>query len=168
MIEQDDDAFQAPSRTGMLSDYPPGRVEQQVCSISRNSPVDDLCAAIDAADWLLGRARSIHQIVTQKAIAWIDANGPFDIGICHYHVGHTTTVNCTNTLGCGHALLDSLGGDLDRFFDVLVAQPYKSGTARSILDQSVYSTMFTVRSTAKLVAGVPQRVLKRTDKRFMR
>lgn len=168
-IDTDTDDFApVPLHAGPVPERSPSEIERQVCVVSRRAPLEDLCAMLDAADWLLARAKSINQVAKQKAIEWIDANGPFDIGMCHYHVGHNTTVNCTNTVRCGHALLDHLHGDLDRFFGVLVAQPYKPGAARAILDQSVYNNVFTVRSTAKLVAGVPQRVLKCTDKRFMR
>jgi hypothetical protein len=168
VIEQDDDAFQTPARNGMLSDYPPSRVEQQVCAISRNSPVDDLCAALDAADWLLGRARSIHQIATQKAIEWIDHNGEFSIGDQQYSVGVNTTVRCVNTRQCGHRLLECLNGDLDGFFDLLVAQPFKSGSARRVLPDPAYRDLFVTKRASRLVSGVPDRVLKQNPGGFTR
>ena len=145
---------------GALAERTPSVVERQVGSVSRNSSLDDICAMLDAADWLLARAKSIHHIATQKVIEWIQANGPFDIGTIHYDVGHTTTVRCTNLKLCAHELLDCLGGDFEGFLDVLVAQPYKSSTARAILTEPRYRNLFTIKSTFKLIGGAPSRGLK--------
>src|SRR5687768_8394554 len=70
-----------------LSERPPSDVERQVMGLSPESSLDELCAALDASDWLLARAKTIDRLMKQIAIAWIDRNGEFAIGDVRYSVG---------------------------------------------------------------------------------
>lgn len=149
-------------------DRSPRVIEQQVLKISPASSVDDLSAALDAADWLISRAKAIYAISRQMAIHWIDQNGDFNIGDTNYSVGYSTSTKCLNIPVCGQELLKAFGGDFDRYQEALVAQPFKPGYAKRVLDQAIYRSVFRTSSNAKLVNGVPQRILNRTDSRFVR
>src|SRR5690606_9121940 len=148
------------------SDRTPADIEQQVLAQTSQSSVDDLSAAIDAADWLLSRARSIHQLSRQIAIAWIECNGELDIGPMHYSVGSSTDTKCLDVPRTGNAVLAAAHGDFERFLAVLVAQPVKPATVRNLFDTNLHATLFQPRRAGRLVNGVTERVLKAADKRF--
>ncbi len=172
MSDENDDDFadleilQLPN--GASSERTPAEIEQQAFAVTTTSSLDHLCAMLDAADWLLARAKSIHHLAKQKAVEWIEANGEFDIGVMHYSVGHYSTIRCTDTKQCGHALLNHIGGDFDGFLEILVAQPFKSTFARKHLPQLAYSKLFRSTIHTHLVTGLPTKTLKRSDKRFLR
>jgi hypothetical protein len=146
----------------------PESVEQRVLSVSEESSLDDLCAALDAADWLLARAKRIERLAKQIAVAWIERNGEFDIGNNHYSVGYSYTVRCLDIPQTANAVLQAAAGDLDRLFDVLVAQPFKHGSVRTVIGRPLHDRLFESRRTAALKSGAPQRDLKRTDQRYLR
>jgi hypothetical protein len=147
-------------------DRGPRAVERQICAVSPATTVEALCAAIDAADWLLTRAKSIHHLSRQIAINWIENNGEFSIGDMHFRVDYPMTVRCTDPRACGHELLKVLAGDFDSYLQMLVAQPYKHGSVSKVLSTPIYRSFFATKSAARLINGVPERTLKRVDTRF--
>jgi hypothetical protein len=149
------------------TDRSPREVEREVISVSVDSTQDQLAQALDSADWLLSRAKAIKQLINQIAIAWIDRHGEFEIGNLRYSVTYSTTTKVRNIHQCGHTLLTRLNGDLDQLFDTLVAQPYKPGTSKRILDKKEFSSLFMTKLAGRLVNGVPDRQLHRADKRFL-
>ncbi|CAN5532582.1 hypothetical protein BH09PLA1_BH09PLA1_18370 [soil metagenome] len=154
-------------RVSNLSERTPGDIERQVMHTSAASSLDTLCAALDSAEWLLSRAKTIDRLMKEIAIQWIDQHGAFVIGDIEYSAGISTTVKCLNVQQTGHTLLEAVAGDVDRFFTTLVAQPFKHATARSFIDQKQYASLFKTTRTGRLVHGVPERVLKRADQRFV-
>ena len=146
----------------------PADVERQVLSITMNSSVEELSAALDAADWLLSSARAIDRLKKQVAIDWIDHNGEFDIGDQHYSVGYSTTVKCLDVPQTAHTVLRASQGDLDVLFDLLIAQPFKHGSVRSVIAPPQYTALFKHQRTGRLVCGVPERALKSVNKKFLR
>jgi len=146
----------------------PTFIEAQVIGVTTGSSLDDLAAALDASDCLLGRAKMIDRLVRQVAMNWIDCNGEFDIGPMHYSVGYTTTFKCLDVPQTGHAILSSFGGDLEQVFALLVAQPFKHGSVRRCIDAAMYKRLFRSQRVGRLVNGVPQRVLKCVDPAFIR
>jgi hypothetical protein len=145
-------------RLAKSPDRTPSQIEQQVLGVSVHSTVDELAAAIDAAEWLICRAKSIQQIMRQIAIAWIDRNGEFDIGEQHYCVGFSIGFKCVNVPQTGHAVLDSVGGDFDQFLSVLVAQPFKHATVRNVIGKKLHDSYFMAHRTGRLINGVPERI----------
>jgi len=139
-------------------------IERQVLAVSVESSVDELCAAIDASDWLLARAKEVSRLKRGVGIAWIDHNGEFDVGSVHYSVGDSFDVKCIDVSQTGHAVLNGARGDFDQFLAVLIAQPFKHGAVRNIVGKAMHDRLF----RARLVGGVPERVLKRVDCRFLR
>ena len=99
-------------------------------------------------------------------MAWIEQNGEFSIGPMCYTVGYTTTTKCVDVPRCAVALIHAVAGDVEAFSKVLVANPYKYGTARSLLDRTTYGSLFHVSSASRLVNGVPERTLVRSDPTF--
>lgn len=168
--EETDEGYPAVARVGssLTTGRAPEEVERQVLSVSRESTLDDLCAALDAAEWLLTRARTIERLAKQIAIAWIDRNGEFDVGDTHYSVGYAYTVRCLDIPQTANAVLQAAAGDLDRLFDVLVSQPFKHASVRTVIGRPLHERLFESRRTAALKNGVPQRDLKRADGRFLR
>ena len=166
-IETSDELAADQHLRSALRERTPAEIECQVMSVSAMSTLDDLCAALDAAEWLLSRARTIDGLMKQIAIAWIDRNGEFEIGDQYYAVGYSTTVKCLDTSQTGHAVLEAGGGDVDRLLSVLIAQPYKHASVRNLLPQKQYGSLFKVIRNGRLVNGTPERVLKRGDKRFL-
>jgi hypothetical protein len=164
----DDERDSLPEHLASLRERTPADVERQVLVISATSSVDEVFAATCAADWLMARAKSIHRLKNEVVIAWIDHNGEFDIGNIRYSVGYSTSVRCLNVPQAGHAILAAAGGDFEQFMGALVAQPYKAGTVRNMIGTTLYGQMFVARRTGRLVNGVPERVMQRTDRRFVR
>ncbi len=150
-----------------LSERMPADVERQVTGLSAESSLDDLCAALDASEWLLARAKTIDRLMKQIAIAWIDRNGEFAIGDIRYSVGFSLTVKCLNVPQTGHAVLQAAGGDFNHFMSVLVAQPFKHAAVRDIIGNKLHGRLFRVNRTGRLVNGVPERILKHADSRFL-
>jgi hypothetical protein len=155
------------SRLSGLRERTPGDIEAQVLQLTPQSSLDQLCAALDAADWLMARARTVHQLMKQIAINWIDQHGEFDIGDIHYSVGYCTTVKCADVSQVGHAVLIAAGGDFDQFLTVLTSQPYKHATVRNIIGKPLHDRLFRFQRVGRLKNGVPERVLKHVDKRFL-
>jgi hypothetical protein len=149
-------------------DRTPGDIERQVLALSVRSTVDELCAAFDAADWLLSRARGIDRLRREVGIAWIEQNGEFDFGDGHYSVGYPLTVRCRDLRQTGHAVLDAAAGDIDQFLAVLVAQPFKHGSVRGVIGKALHDRLFEARRSGRLIRGVPERTLQRTDRRFLK
>jgi hypothetical protein len=145
----------------------PADVERQVMRLSVNSSLEELSAALDASEWLLARAKTIDHLMRQIAIRWIDRNGCFTIGQMVYSVGFSLDVKCLDIPKTGHAVLDAAGGDIDQFFSVLVAQPFKHGSVRNLIGEKMHDCLFMHYRTGKLVNEVPERILKRADKRFL-
>lgn len=142
-------------------------VERQVSRITPKSSLDELCEALIAAEWLLARARTIDRLLKEAAIKWVDHNGEFDIGDMHYYVSCPLTMKCRNLTQTGHAVLSAAGGDFDQFLGVLVSQPYKYAAVRNIVGKALQGQLFLAQRTGRLVNGVPERVLKHADKRFV-
>ncbi|MBC7819993.1 MAG: hypothetical protein IAG10_24180 [Planctomycetaceae bacterium] len=151
-----------------LRERSPFEIEREVLDLSSGSTLDSLCAALDAADWLLARARTIDRLARQIAVAWIEKNGEFDVGPNHYCVGYAYNVRCLNIPQTANAVLEAAGGEIDRLFDVLVAQPFKHGSVRTLIGRPLHDKLFEARRTASLRNGVPERSLKRVDRRFLR
>jgi hypothetical protein len=145
----------------------PSDIERQVLAVSMESRVDELCAAIDAADWLLARAKEVDRLKKEVAIAWIDRHGEFDFGAAHYSVGYSYDVKCLDVPQTGHAVLAAAGGDFDQFLSVLTSQPFKHASVRSFVGKALHDRLFRAHRTGRLVHGVPERTLKRTDTRFL-
>ena len=143
-------------------------IEREVLSLANTASLDSLCAALDASDWLLARARTIHHLAKQIAVSWIDSNGEFDIGDIHYSVGYSVAIKCLSVPQTAHAVLDAAAGDLDRLLEVLVSQPFKHASVRSLIGRPLHDKLFAARRTASLKNGVPGRDLKRVDRRFLR
>ena len=150
-----------------LGERTPSEIERQVLAVSVESGVEELYAAINASDALLSRAREIDRLKKEVAIAWIDHNGEFDFGGVHYSVGYAYDVKCLDVPQTGHAVLGAAGGDFDQFLSVLVAQPYKHGSVRSCVGKALHDRLFRTHRIGRLVNGVPDRTLKRTDTRFL-
>ncbi|HEX8339992.1 MAG TPA: hypothetical protein VF624_03700 [Tepidisphaeraceae bacterium] len=165
--EHDDDVTVPPRAFEDMTDRTPHAIEQQILALSHKSDADTLAAALDASDWLCGRAKGISELAKRIAITWIEHNGDLTVGDIRYSVGYPVTVKCSDPRGCGRELLRTLGGDFDEFLSVLVAQPYKHGSAAKVLDTSVYRSFFDTKSAARLINGVPERTLKRVDTRFV-
>lgn len=87
-------------------DRSPREVERLVVSVAVTSPLDDLIAALDAADWLAARSKAVHHLSRQIAIAWIERNGEFDLGEMHYRVGYNSVTKCINPKQAALQLLD--------------------------------------------------------------
>ena len=51
-----------------LSERTPSEVERQVMGVSAESSLDELCAALDASDWLLARAKTIDRLMKRYTI----------------------------------------------------------------------------------------------------
>lgn len=166
-FEPDDDEGQIHCRTATVKERTPADVERQVMDVSVRSELAELCAALDATDWLLARAKTIDRLVKQIAIAWIDRNGEFDIGDQHYSVGYSTTYKCLNIPQAGHAILEAGKGDIDVLFALLVSQPFKPASVRNLLDMKLYASLFKPHRNGRLINGVPELMLKRTDSRFV-
>jgi hypothetical protein len=162
-IEGDTHAHDA----GALGERTPASIEAQVARINAKSPVEQIAEALNATDWLLARARAIEALMKQVAIDWIDTNGPFTIGDVEHSVGYSTVTKCLNVHQTAHAVLEAVGGDLDQFVHTLSAQPFKPATTRSFIDQKVYASLFKTTRAGRLVRGVPERILKRVDQRFL-
>jgi hypothetical protein len=143
----------------------PASIETQVMNVTVDSSLDELAAALDASDWLLGRARLIDRLMKQIAIAWIERNGEFDIGSIHYSAGYAYSVKCIDVPQTGRSVLDAAQGDFDQFISALVSQPFKHATVRSIIGRAAHDQLFRATRTSRL-NGVPQRVLKRVDSTF--
>jgi hypothetical protein len=166
-VEPDDEEGSGPSRSLTLKERTPAYIERQVMEVSVQSELDDLAAALDATDWLLARAKTIDRLMKQIAIAWIDQNGEFNIGEQHYSVGYATTFKCLNIPQTGHAILEAGKGDIDILFALLVSQPFKPASVRNLIDMKLYASLFKAHRTGRLINGVPERLLKRTDARFV-
>ena len=150
-----------------LSERTPSEVERQVMGVSAESSLDELCAALDASDWLLARAKTIDRLMKQIAIAWIDRNGEFSIGDIRYTVGFSLSVKCLNVPQAGHAVLEAAGGDFNHFMSVLVAQPFRHAAVRDLIGCMLHGRLFRAHRTGRLVNGVPERILKHADSRFL-
>ena len=150
-----------------LSERTPSDVERQVTGLSAESSLDDLCSALDASEWLLARAKAIDHLMKQIAIAWIDRNGEFAIGDIRYSVGFSLTVKCLDVPQTGNAVLEAAGGDFNHFMSVLVAQPFKHAAVRGIIGNKLHGCLFKAHRTGRLVNGVPDRILKHADSRFL-
>ncbi len=149
-----------------LGERTPSDVERQVTGLSAESSLDDLCAALDATEWLLARARTIDRLMKQIAIGWIDRNGEFAIGDVRYSVGFSLAFRCLNVPQTGHAVLEAAGGDFNHFMSVLVAQPFRHAAVRDIIGNRLHGCLFRAHRTGRLVNGVPERILKHADARF--
>ncbi len=149
-----------------LSERTPSDVERQVMGLSAGSSLDELCAALDATEWLLARARTIDRLMKQIAIGWIDRNGEFAIGDVRYSVGFSLAFRCLNVPQTGHAVLEAAGGDFNHFMSVLVAQPFRHAAVRDIIGNRLHGCLFRAHRTGRLVNGVPERILKHADARF--
>jgi hypothetical protein len=109
--------------------------------------------------WLLARAKAIDGVRKAIGTAWFDPNGEFDFGNIHYSASYTVTVKCVNASQAGHAVLKARGGD----FDVLVSQlPCATPSGRRCMTPCSEPIAW-----AGSVNGVPERVLKRADSRFL-
>jgi len=146
----------------------PNVVEAKVMLITPMSSLDELAVGLDAATWLLSRARTIDQMAKSVAMTWIDHNGEFDIGDQHYSVGYSTSVKCLDVPQTAHAVLRASHGDLDALFRFLIAQPFKHGSVRSVIAPPQYTALFKHQRTGRLVCGVPERTLKSVNKKFLR
>ena len=166
MDQPENDGLQTAVTGRLHHDRSPSTIEQLVLAVDHRSSVDDLSAALDASDWLVGRAKGISELAKRIAIGWIEHNGEFNVGEIRYSVEYPSTTKCVDLHGCGVALLGALGGDFDEFLNFLSAQPYKYGSVASVLEKPVYRSFFATKSAARLINGVPERTLKRTDERF--
>lgn len=145
-----------------LADSTLRQIEQIVCGVSAEDSLEQLCRVIDAADWLAARSKAIHCMAKQIAIAWIERHGEFVVGEMHYRVDYTSVTKCINPKQAALQLLNDVEGDFTTFLEFLVAQPFKHGSVRRVLDADAYQRLFKSTVTSRLVNGVPNRTLVRS------
>jgi len=149
-----------------MQDRSPAAIERLVLSLTDHSTLDELSAVVDAAEWLQSRAKTIHQMMRDRAVKWIDRNGPFKIGNIEYTAGYYFKTKCMQPRKCAYAILDSAAGDFDTFLDALVAQPFKPAFSRKLLGDQQYECFFASFRHGALRNDVPDRTLQRADIRF--
>ena len=167
MIEEFEETF-PPDRWIDQPERTPRAVERLVNRVGVDSSLEEVMTALDAAEWLAARSKLILTIAKKATVLWIEQNGEFAIGPLRYSVGVTTTTKCVDVPRCAVALIHAVSGDVEAFSKVLIANPYKYGTARSLLDRTTYGSLFHVSSASRLVNGVPERTLIRSDPTFVR
>ncbi|HEX8341427.1 MAG TPA: hypothetical protein VF624_11010 [Tepidisphaeraceae bacterium] len=150
----------------MLATASIGDVEDAAAFLAVDEPEVQLQHWLNLSAALLERVKVLRERVEQTAIAWIDANGPVQVGDIRYSIGVSKTVKCTDAARCLQLVLDACRGDLDALTTHLRADPFKYGSVRTLLGESLYDQVFCTETKPKLVEGKPQPTLIKTNTRF--
>lgn len=124
---------------------------------------DQILAAMDAIDVVIERAKELKAQRDAALIAHIKATGkPVEYGTTRWVLTHPKDTKCVDKNAAIKATLDAVGGDVDRFADLLVSDPLKYGSCRSVLDHAVYEHLFRTEVKDKL-----EKRLVKLDTRYL-
>jgi hypothetical protein len=109
----------------------------------------------------------MRERIDQKFVEAIRARGAIEVGTIRYVVGVDRTTRCTDVKATTESLLEATGGDLNRFSELLVSQPFKPASVRAVIEASHFQKCFEVveRTT---VEGKPIERLAKVDERFVK
>jgi len=158
------------AQTGVLATLTLAEVERRVTVLAPPAmTADEVAYWLDLSAVLVARAREVRRAVEAAALAWIEANGPLDVGGIRYTAGTATAVRCLDACRCAELVLTAVGGDVTTLVAYLRSDPWKYGSVRQLLGEEAFATVFRSEHRAKLIEGhPPQRQLVRTDRRFAR
>ncbi len=109
----------------------------------------------------------MREKIDQKFVEAIRAHGAIEAGTIRYVVGVDRTTRCTDVKATTESLLVATGGDLNRFCEQLVSQPFKPASVRALISTEKNQKCFEVveRTT---IEGKPMERLAKVDDRFVR
>ena len=172
--QEDDDGVIARAslgtESGVLATLTVAEVERRVTVLAPPAmTADEVAYWLDLSAVLVARAKEVRRAVETATLAWIEANGPLDVGEVRYTAGTATTVRCLDASRCAELVLAAVGGDLGELVAYLRSDPWRYGSVRQLLGDDVFVTVFRAEQRTKLVEGrAAQRQLIRTDGRFVR
>ena len=142
-------------------------LERQVAEANADTAKDMLVELRDCVLVLQQRTKALRERIDQTFVAAIEAHGPIQVGPIRYVVGIDRTTRCTDTKGTTEVLLEAVGGDLGRYCEQLVAQPYKPASVRAFIPPEAYQRCFET-VVRKSVEGEPVERLMKVDTRFVK
>ncbi len=154
---------------------PPYQVERMVLpefrrvvrALTESDDAETVAAVIKLIAGLKSTVNKLWAELEPRAVAWIDQHGPLRVGEIEYSVGHDRSTKCIDLLEATRVGLDAVGGDLDRFIQLLASNAYKYGTFRATAGEDAFNRCFTVEKRDRLKDGTPKpKKLQRYDPRF--
>lgn len=158
---EDHSEYRDQERLDVGGGVPPGKVMELVAAIEPETPMDQVSAALEAAEVLNEWNRRVQAALRRAVVAWIELHGPVVLGPFEYRAVYSTATRCRDVKKAGHLLLHALNGDFDGLLGHLVSQPYKYGGLRSVLTPELHAQLFAVDRVGRL-----QKTLRRIDRRF--
>lgn len=142
MRYEDDDDAAGLLRHEAAMGRAPGEVEELIEALEADSPAGQVAAMLDAAEALLERAKAAHNAAYRVGGAWVATNGPVVIGACEYVLEREAVGRCLNAVTAGHVLLNTVGGDIDALFRLLVPDPFRRDEAAALLEVGLRDELF--------------------------
>ena len=142
-------------------------LERHIADINADTPKDTLAELRNCVLFIQQRAASIRQLIDQKFVIAIQAHGPIEIGDIRYVVGVDRTTRCLDTKVTTEIILEAVGGDLVRFCQMLVAQPYKAASVRAVIPEEAYWSCFETVERRSVEEKPAERLMK-IDTRFVK
>lgn len=127
--------------------------------------IEQLSATIDAMDCLKAATKELSARFNEAMIEHLQEHGEFTIGHRRYYLGVKKTTKCANPKATVQRILEVTGGDLDKVLECLVAQPFKPGATRTLLDGDTIG-LFEERIEQEVREGKPTGKAKREVKVF--
>lgn len=134
----------------------------EITVLGETTPTETLLEAGDKIARLGEVYKEVKQLWEAKMIERIESFGPIQDGDWLYRVGNPPETKCVNLPGTVQALLETLGGDFDRFCEHLSSGAIKHGAARQTLADADFHRLFTVTREPELQKdeAMPRRLNK--------
>lgn len=127
---------------------------------------EEVLEVMAAVERVQAQVRAVKEQLEAALIDYIDHNGDIELGDKRWYVGINRTykprLDGPELLG---KLMDAIGGDFDRFCELLAANAFKPGECKKVLGEE-FDAVFETVVRPDLQTGKPKRVVKVHDARF--
>jgi hypothetical protein len=153
--------------TNPTTDASLDRLEADVLAVAPELTVEQVADTLGRLDYMAERIKKLKADLEPRLFAYVDANGPFEIGPMRYCIKTEKKTKCVNVPGALNALLDACAGDFDELCKSLSASPIKYGDARTRLGDEKWSQFFEVIEQRTL-DDKPVKSVTKVDTRFLK
>lgn len=140
----------------------------EVSSLSPDAPVEQVLAVSDRIDAATQRLREVKEMIKDAMKDFINANGEIEIDTVRWYVGVEKIKKCKDNARTIEIAYEAVGGDADRFSELLGANAFKPGACSKVMTDEQFAECFEVVVRQDLKTGKPKKSVHKVDSRFLK
>jgi hypothetical protein len=125
-------------------------VETAIARITPAATVEQVADVMGRMEVLARKVREAQKVMEETVIAYIEENGPFEIGPVRWYVRWPDDTKSLDNADTLEATVEASGGDVRGASACLSAQPFRIGACRKLLAPDVFNRCFRTERRARL------------------